>query len=124
MVFVDEKDGFIYAECEECQRILKLRKNMLIPNGNKYQLQDPIECFCENISDQITGVPQSDKQTVVYATAPVSPRNEYIPHCPTCGSTNVRKISVGSKVVGGAMFGLFSSNVRKSYRCDNCGYKW
>lgn len=46
------------------------------------------------------------------------------PHCPTCGSTNVEKISVGKKVVGGAIFGLFSSNVRKTMCCKNCGYKW
>lgn len=46
------------------------------------------------------------------------------PRCPTCGSTNVEKISVGKKVVGGAMFGLFSSNVRKTMCCKNCGYKW
>lgn len=47
-----------------------------------------------------------------------------MPKCPTCGSLNVEKISVGKKVVGGAMFGLFSSNVRKTMCCKNCGYKW
>ena len=47
-----------------------------------------------------------------------------MPKCPTCGSTNVEKIPVGKKVVGGAMFGLFSSNVRNTMCCRNCGYKW
>lgn len=46
------------------------------------------------------------------------------PKCPTCGSTNVEKISTTSKVVGGALFGLFSSNVRNTMRCKHCGYKW
>ena len=50
--------------------------------------------------------------------------NNNIPHCPTCGSTNVEKISAGKKVLGGAMFGLFSSNVRNSMHCKKCGYKW
>ena len=50
--------------------------------------------------------------------------NEYVPKCPTCGSPNVEKISLTSKVVGGALFGLFSSNVRKTLHCKNCGYKW
>lgn len=45
-------------------------------------------------------------------------------HCPTCGSTNIEKISLGKKAVGGALFGLFSSNVRKSMHCKSCGYKW
>ena len=44
--------------------------------------------------------------------------------CPTCGSTNVEKISLTSKAVGGAFFGLFSSNVRNTFRCNDCGYKW
>ena len=46
------------------------------------------------------------------------------PKCPTCGSTNIEKISLGKKAVGGALFGILSSNVRKSMHCKNCGYKW
>lgn len=46
------------------------------------------------------------------------------PKCPTCGSTNIEKISLGKKAVGGALFGLFSSNVKKSMHCKSCGYKW
>ena len=47
-----------------------------------------------------------------------------MPKCPTCGSLNVEKISTGKKVFGGAMFGLFSSDVRNTMHCKNCGYKW
>ena len=46
------------------------------------------------------------------------------PKCPTCNSTNVEKISFAKKAIGGAMFGLLSSDVRKSMHCKNCGYKW
>lgn len=46
------------------------------------------------------------------------------PKCPTCGSTNIEKISLGKKAVGGALFGLFSSDVRKTMHCKNCGFKW
>ncbi len=46
------------------------------------------------------------------------------PKCPTCQSTNIEKISLTKKAVGGALFGLFSSNVRKTMHCKNCGYKW
>ena len=46
------------------------------------------------------------------------------PHCPTCNSTNVSLISTGKKITGGLMFGLFSRNVRNTYKCNNCGYKW
>ena len=47
-----------------------------------------------------------------------------LPKCPTCGSTKIEKISVGKKLTGGALFGLFSSNVRKTMHCKSCGYKW
>lgn len=46
------------------------------------------------------------------------------PKCPTCQSTNIEKISLTKKAVGGALFGLFSSNVRKTMHCKNCEYKW
>lgn len=51
-------------------------------------------------------------------------QNSNRPKCPTCGSTNIEKISATKKVVGGAMFGLFSSDVRNSIHCKNCGAKW
>lgn len=46
------------------------------------------------------------------------------PKCPTCQSTNIEKISLTKKAVGGALFGLFSSDVRKTMHCKNCGAKW
>lgn len=49
---------------------------------------------------------------------------DLLPKCPTCGSSYVEKISSSSKITGGLLFGLFSSNVKNSYRCKNCGYKW
>lgn len=40
------------------------------------------------------------------------------PKCPTCGSTNIEKISLGKKAVGGALFGLFSKTARSQFRCE------
>ncbi len=51
-------------------------------------------------------------------------KNQNIPKCPTCGSTNIEKISAGKKLTGGLLFGIFSSNVRNTFCCRNCGYKW
>ena len=51
-------------------------------------------------------------------------QNNNRPKCPACGSTNIEKISATKKVVGGAMFGLFSSDVRNTMHCKNCGTKW
>lgn len=46
------------------------------------------------------------------------------PKCPTCGSTNIEKISVGKKIGGSMLFGIFSSDVRNTMHCKNCGAKW
>ncbi len=51
-------------------------------------------------------------------------KNNNVPHCPTCGSTNIEKISAGKKAMGFLAVGILSSNVRKTFKCNNCGYKW
>lgn len=47
-----------------------------------------------------------------------------VPKCPTCQSTNIKKISVGAKVFGASMFGLFSKTATSQFQCLNCSYKW
>ena len=51
-----------------------------------------------------------------------TPKNT--PKCPTCGSTNVEKISTTKKTVEFVAVGVFSSNFGKTMHCKNCGYKW
>lgn len=46
------------------------------------------------------------------------------PKCPTCGSMNIEKISVGKKISGSFLFGIFSSDVRNTMHCKDCGAKW
>ena len=46
------------------------------------------------------------------------------PKCPTCNSTNIKKISGLSKAGSVAMFGIFSQKVKKQMHCNNCGYEW
>ena len=42
------------------------------------------------------------------------------PKCPYCHSTNVQKISVTSKAVNTALFGIFGTKRHKNYHCNNC----
>lgn len=48
----------------------------------------------------------------------------HLPTCPTCGSTNVQKISGTKRWLTTGLFGLASSDVGKTMKCKNCGYKW
>ena len=51
-------------------------------------------------------------------------QSKNVPKCPTCGSTNVNKISSVKKATGFFAVGIFSSNFGKTMECKNCGYKW
>ena len=50
------------------------------------------------------------------------PKN--VPHCPTCGSTNIQKIGTLERGTSVVMIGLFSKKINKSFKCGNCGYTW
>lgn len=59
------------------------------------------------------------------ASKPVqTPPQSNIPKCPTCGSTNIKKISGTKRWVGTGIFGLASSDLGKTMQCGSCGYKW
>ena len=49
-----------------------------------------------------------------------------IPKCPICGSTNVNKISIGSRAVKTAVFGAVGAvdDTGKTYKCGNCGSRF
>lgn len=50
--------------------------------------------------------------------------HQNIPKCPTCQSTNIKKISATSKATNAMLFGLFGNKRKKQFHCNNCGYEW
>ena len=62
-------------------------------------------------------------QQIAYANA-IAREALNKPKCPTCNSTNIKKISGTAKVAGAVTFGLFSKTARSQFKCKNCGYKW
>lgn len=46
------------------------------------------------------------------------------PKCPTCGSTNISKIGTLNRMFSVGMFGLASSKIGKTHKCNNCGSMW
>lgn len=49
---------------------------------------------------------------------------ENVPRCPTCNSTNIGRIKYRKKALSALLIGLYSSNLRRTMECHNCGYKW
>lgn len=50
--------------------------------------------------------------------------SQNVPKCPTCKSTNIKKISGISKAGSIAMWGIFSRKVHKQWHCNNCSSEW
>ena len=46
------------------------------------------------------------------------------PHCPTCGSTNIKRITGTERAVSVLGLGMFSKKINKSYKCLNCKTTW
>ncbi len=52
-------------------------------------------------------------------------REENVPKCPTCGSTDViKEHSNASVILSRTFFGPYSSSSWSQFRCNNCGYMW
>ena len=47
-----------------------------------------------------------------------------VPKCPTCQSTNIRKMGGIERGASIYAFGLFSKKINKTFKCQNCGYTW
>ncbi len=50
--------------------------------------------------------------------------NEYTVKCPTCGSTDVERITATAKVTNIALFGLFGNKRKMQFKCKSCKYMW
>lgn len=47
-----------------------------------------------------------------------------VPKCPSCGSNNISKIGTINRIVSTGLFGLASSKIGKTHKCNNCGATW
>ena len=86
----------------------------------------PNPLFDEELYNKRVGVEKSQQEATLNQMRMEKRQAQQanVPKCPTCGSTNVHPISTAKKAFGFALVGLFSSNLGKSYECENCKYKW
>ena len=91
---------------------------------NDYIKPNPL--FDEELYNKRVGIEKSQQEATLnqMRMEKRQAQRANVPKCPTCGSTNVEKISTAKKAFGFAMVGLFSSNLGKTMECKNCGYKW
>ena len=75
----------------------------------------------EKIDEDIYAEEERQAEKIVYTT----PDELNIPRCPTCKSTNIKRISGMSKAGSVVMWGVLAAGkVAKQWHCNNCKHEW
>lgn len=106
----------VSAYCNECGKsnALLIDKFSEIVDGEYVVLKEGITVKCrgcgeEHADRKILYKPKENYNTV------------YIPRCPICQSTNLKKIKVSSKLLAAGLVGVFAAPyTSKTYECLNC----
>jgi len=129
MKYFSEDNEFVNAECEVCNKVLKIRKTYCRLSSDKVELNQPIKCFCGNISNEI--IVENKRQNISMSNKST---NASTVICPKCRSNQItaqkQGFGLGKAAVGGILtggIGLLAGFIgsRKIYiTCLNCGHKW
>lgn len=125
---LDESDtGNIYVTCTKCGHLVGSKPYPIAKTKNYYLIDPRCEGKCSHCGNELKNhilskrpanwvdPRQRDMWTKDYAN---------LPKCPTCSSTNIKKITVTSKVASVAMWGVLSRKVHKQWHCNICGSEW
>ena len=121
---IDELD-----ECPECLCPLNKENISTIPDGGWVKAVSTDENFMKAMTELYENDPIEYQLKISQFKANLKQQvsskkveeDNNTPHCPYCNSTNIKKITTGSKVAHTALFGIFSiSRNRKQWHCNNC----
>lgn len=119
--FSDESEyNSVNAYCIKCgtNNSLSLDKFDELVDKEYALLKEGITVKCRGCGKEHTDRKILYKRKAHYATA-------NIPKCPICQSTNLKKITMGSKLFAAGTIGVFAlPHTSKTYECKSCGYKF
>ena len=75
-------------------------------------LKYPEKLYCEIMTNK--------KIPKIYSGPIFQKQSSNVLRCPNCQSTNVKKITTGSRMASIALVGIASSKIGKQYECKNC----
>lgn len=104
---------------DECKGIASVQKYF---NCDEELAKDVFLEFKENIYPKMPKSKLTPEQRARNIAAARELLNK--PKCPTCSSTNVKKISDLSKFVDTVVFDIYGTKRYKTFYCNNCGYEW
>nr|DAF48217.1 MAG TPA: putative tRNA pseudouridine synthase B-Protein complex, Box H/ACA, snoRNP.95A [Siphoviridae sp. ctJLl6] len=106
--YMKDTDSLI-AFCKKTRKDLNISRDDLFEEAIIKCNGAPKEFNCESMTDF------HNRQQSIQSSKP---------KCPTCGSTNIRKIGTGERVASVVGFGLLSKKINKTWKCNNCGHTW
>lgn len=103
-------------QCPNCGRTYSEFQNVYYCGNCNYKLlkQEDIK----NINN--SNLSKREYKVVGTVIDPTKPQ----PKCPTCQSTNIRKMGGIERGISIYAFGIFSKKINKTFKCQNCGYTW
>lgn len=118
-----EKLTISMYECEKCNKTVYFRSNEEINTKCKTCGQEMKFWWThpynpKNNIRQANSINSHSRATTQKQPQPI---NEYVPKCPTCGSTNIRKMGSIERGASILTFGIFSKKINKTFKCQNCG---
>lgn len=112
-----------FVKCDRCNEELidnEIYKKWDDNKRNEYmrKYKPMYETKPSSVTVNKLSVPIQHKQDIT--------QQQNIPTCPTCGSTNIRRISTAEKATGVILFGIFSNKRKYQFECQNpkCKYRW
>lgn len=146
MKYLKKDKVFIYAQCDDCGKELKISRAAVAENKDGYKVRTYIKCYCGHEDNQIT------KKSTQFLSKLGNMLNKAAEagrevqeekrrkadepiRCPKCGSTQItsgrKGFSTGKAVVGdlvagpvgGLLLGGKGSN-KIMVTCLKCGHQW
>ena len=79
---------------------------------------------CPNCGHPIADMPQAAASSNPTPTPAIPTPQPTTPRCPTCGSTDIKKLDSLDRTVSTAVWGIASGKIGKQFKCRHCGYMW
>lgn len=134
--YVADKTELYDEICSNCYFIYETKKNDFISNfqcpdcncleGTLEENKNLIAVRCKHCGKQVIVLEKHTTNDLRTEALKQKMNNisDSTPKCPTCGSTNIKKISSTAKVTNTVLFGIFGNKRKKQFHCESCGYEW
>ena len=113
-------DEFLVGESK-----MVINKNLKQQFINEYIKTSPeFDQYLFDHRDEILAKQSAEFDTKMAHGKTILEEQSRVRKCPTCHSTNIRKMGGIERGASIYAFGIFSKKINKTFKCQNCGYTW